>query len=140
MPNPSLRLDAGLALVVIEFRDDSGQVRDTIPTQAQLDAYRSWDRTKAGDPPPGMPGGGRGEAARSETPSPPPKVATTAPVPEPGETPAMGVVAQVGGPPVPVVTAPGPAPAPVSPPAPGPAPPVPATPVGEFKSSSTFAD
>jgi len=135
MPNPSLRLDAGLELVVIEFRDDSGQVRDTIPTQAQLDAYRSWDRTKAGDPPPGMPGAGR-----SAAPAAPPVVAATAPAPAPGESPAMGVVAQVGGPPAPVVTAPGPAPAPATPPAPGPAPPVPTTPVGQFKLPSTFAD
>jgi len=45
MPNPTLRLDPALAIVVIEFRDDAGKVRDTIPTQAQLDAYRSWQRT-----------------------------------------------------------------------------------------------
>jgi len=53
-PNPTLRLDPGLALVVIEFRDGTGEVRDTIPTQAQLDAYRSWERTKSGTPPPGQ--------------------------------------------------------------------------------------
>lgn len=53
-PNPTLRLDPGLALVVIEFRDGAGEVRDTIPTQAQLDAYRSWERNKSGTPPPGQ--------------------------------------------------------------------------------------
>ncbi len=53
-PNPTLRLDPGLALVVIEFRDGAGEVRDTIPTQAQLDAYRSWERNKSGMPPPGQ--------------------------------------------------------------------------------------
>ena len=53
-PNPTLRLDPGLALVVIEFRDGAGEVRDTIPTQAQLDAYRSWERSKSGTPPPGQ--------------------------------------------------------------------------------------
>lgn len=63
-PNPTLRLDPGLALVVIEFRDGAGEVRDTIPTQAQLDAYRSWERNKSGTPPPGQgEAGGVGSSA-----------------------------------------------------------------------------
>ena len=53
LPNPALRLDPALALVVIEFRDDSGVVRNSIPTQQQLAAYRSWDRSQVGVPPPG---------------------------------------------------------------------------------------
>jgi len=55
LPNPTLRLDPGLAIVVIEFRDGSGAVRSTIPTEQQLDAYRAWERghvgaTQAGSP------------------------------------------------------------------------------------------
>jgi hypothetical protein len=55
LPNPTLRLDAGLAMVVIEFRDESGAVRSSIPSQQQLDAYRAWERSKTGPPPRGVP-------------------------------------------------------------------------------------
>lgn len=48
LPNPSLRLDAGLGMVVLEFRDDAGAVTDTIPSQRILQAYHA--RT---EPPPG---------------------------------------------------------------------------------------
>lgn len=44
-PNPTLRLDAALGMVVIEFRDTSGSVKSSIPTQQQLDAYRAAERT-----------------------------------------------------------------------------------------------
>lgn len=54
MPNPTLRLDPGLALVVIEFRDGDGKVRDTIPTEAQLEAYRATQR--ASSAPAALPG------------------------------------------------------------------------------------
>lgn len=40
-PNPSLRLDHGLGMVVIEFRDPGGEVTRSIPSQRQIDAYRS---------------------------------------------------------------------------------------------------
>lgn len=40
LPNPQLRLDAALGLVVIEFRDRGGESR-TIPTERELDAYRA---------------------------------------------------------------------------------------------------
>lgn len=50
MPNPSLRLDPALSMVVIEFRDDSGAVRASIPSQQQLDAYRAWERSNTGPP------------------------------------------------------------------------------------------
>ena len=53
MPNPSLRLDPALSMVVIEFRDDSGAVRSSIPSQQQLDAYRAWERSNTGPPPRG---------------------------------------------------------------------------------------
>ncbi len=39
--NPSLRLDAALGLVVIEFRDDSGALTSTIPSERQIEAYRA---------------------------------------------------------------------------------------------------
>ncbi len=40
-PNPSLRLDAGLGMVVIEFRDNLGEVTNSIPSQRILEAYRA---------------------------------------------------------------------------------------------------
>lgn len=46
LPNPQLRLDAALGLVVLEFRDRGGQAR-TIPTERELDAYRSSARSSA---------------------------------------------------------------------------------------------
>ena len=60
LPNPTLRLDPGLAIVVIEFRDETGAVRNTIPTEQQLEAYRSWDRGHIGEAPRGArePAGG----------------------------------------------------------------------------------
>lgn len=83
-PNPTLRLDAGLAIVVIEFRDDSGAVRNTIPTQQQLEAYRSWERSQMGTPPPGTPSdaiGQRGPAPGADAPAegPSPERASRAP-------------------------------------------------------------
>lgn len=86
-PNPVLRLDAGLALVVIEFRDETGAVRNTIPTQNQLDAYRSWDRSRVGEPPPGAPRAGapREGAAKAGAPA----EAGSAPAAPPPETTAV---------------------------------------------------
>ena len=40
LPNPSLRLDASLGLVVLEFRASDGEAR-TIPSERELEAYRS---------------------------------------------------------------------------------------------------
>ena len=37
--NPSLRLDPALGLVVLEFRDETGQVTGSIPSQRQIEAY-----------------------------------------------------------------------------------------------------
>jgi hypothetical protein len=50
-PNPSLRLDYQLGLVVIEFRDPSGAVTRTIPSAQQLAAYQQWSETGAGTNP-----------------------------------------------------------------------------------------
>ena len=55
-PNPSLRLDGALGMVIIEFRSESGAVTASIPTERQLEAYRVWERTGSnGAPPPGGP-------------------------------------------------------------------------------------
>ncbi len=39
-PSPRMRLDPALGLVVLEFRDDQGQVVQTLPSARQLAAYR----------------------------------------------------------------------------------------------------
>ena len=41
MPNPSLRLDPTLGLVVIEFHNKAGGLTHSIPGERQLDAYRA---------------------------------------------------------------------------------------------------
>lgn len=48
--SPELQFDAALGLVVIEFRDATGQVTTTIPTRQQMEAYRMWSEP--------LPGGG----------------------------------------------------------------------------------
>lgn len=45
IPNPQLRLDAALGLVVIEFRDENGAVTTSIPSRRQLEAYRMWEQS-----------------------------------------------------------------------------------------------
>jgi hypothetical protein len=55
LPNPALRLDPGLGLVVLEFRDNRGEVAETIPTPRELEAYRTAARTTAS-----LPGAGNG--------------------------------------------------------------------------------
>jgi hypothetical protein len=47
IPNPQLRLDPALGLVVIELRDDHGMVT-SIPSERQLQAYKVWDQPKPG--------------------------------------------------------------------------------------------
>ncbi len=46
--NPSLRLDPGLGLVVIEFRNDAGAVTRSIPSKQQIEAYRTHEQTPPG--------------------------------------------------------------------------------------------
>jgi hypothetical protein len=48
IPNPSLRLDPALGLVVIEFRNHAGVVSRSIPSQRELEAYQKWAMTHAG--------------------------------------------------------------------------------------------
>jgi hypothetical protein len=54
-PNPSLQLDPALGLVVIEFRNNTGTVTDSIPSERQLEAYQRWATTHFGPAPSGMP-------------------------------------------------------------------------------------
>ena len=50
VPNPALRMDAELGLVVLEFRDARGELAASIPTRRELDAYRQAARTGAPKP------------------------------------------------------------------------------------------
>jgi hypothetical protein len=52
--NPSFQFDATVGLVVIDFHDNSGRVTNSIPSQQQLDAYRSHRVFPAGDGPPSV--------------------------------------------------------------------------------------
>jgi hypothetical protein len=45
--NPTLRLDAAAGLVVIEFRDTSGKLTSSIPSERQIAAYRSHQTPRA---------------------------------------------------------------------------------------------
>ena len=45
--NPTLRFDVATGLVVIEYRDQSGNVTTSIPTLRQLEAYRQWGQPGA---------------------------------------------------------------------------------------------
>ena len=40
-PNPRMRMDRDLGMVVIEFRDTTGQVSVSLPTPRELEAYRA---------------------------------------------------------------------------------------------------
>jgi hypothetical protein len=113
--SPSLQIEPGLGLVVLEFRDATGNVTDSIPSQRQLQAYRLHQATPPGliDPtaPQPAPHPATGETPAAPTPAPivhvaevqatppvqPPKAA--APVAAPAPAPAAP----------PVVTAPVPA-------------------------------
>ena len=102
MANPTLRLDPSLALVVIEFRDGAGQVRETIPTEAQLEAYRASQRTSnAPVPPPGQangqggtdgikPTGGKRPELGEVPPMAAPRAPAVAPPPEAGAAQPRG--------------------------------------------------
>lgn len=52
--NPTLRLDASLGLVVIEFHDDLGKLTSSIPSQRQIEAYRQHEQALP-DQQPGKP-------------------------------------------------------------------------------------
>jgi hypothetical protein len=46
--NPTLRFDVASGVVVIEYRDASGDVTTSIPTLRQLEAYRQWSHPLPG--------------------------------------------------------------------------------------------
>src|ERR1700733_3527174 len=50
--NPSFRFDPTVGLVVIEFHDNTGAVSNSIPSQRQLEAYRTGQKTPPGEPAP----------------------------------------------------------------------------------------
>ena len=50
--NPDRRFDPTTGLVVIEFHDASGNLTNSIPTQRQLEAYRTHQQTPPGQPAP----------------------------------------------------------------------------------------
>ena len=52
-PNPTLRLDTALGMVVIEFHNTSGALTTSIPSQRQLAAYQKWSVTHIGPNPSG---------------------------------------------------------------------------------------
>jgi hypothetical protein len=45
VPDPALRMDAELGLVVLKFRAARGEVTASFPTSRELDAYRQAVRT-----------------------------------------------------------------------------------------------
>jgi hypothetical protein len=74
LPNPNLRLDATLGLVVIEFRNERGAITESIPSERQLEAYQRWQTTSVGPSPAGCrsaatgaPGSSRDVLARWNT-------------------------------------------------------------------------
>ncbi len=54
IPNPTLQLNPGLGLVVIQFRNETGAVTTSIPSERQLQAYQRWQTTHFGPAPHGM--------------------------------------------------------------------------------------
>ena len=50
--NPSFQYDPTVGLVVIDFHDNDGRVSNSIPSQQQLDAYRSHLAYPPGEQPP----------------------------------------------------------------------------------------
>jgi hypothetical protein len=41
VPNPKLRLDGGLGMVVLEFRGKDGEVANSVPSSRAIEAYRA---------------------------------------------------------------------------------------------------
>ena len=68
--NPTLRLDAALGLVVVEYRDDRGAITTSIPSQRALAAYRRWDATRSGPAPSGDSNGAAASPGQVDQPTP----------------------------------------------------------------------
>lgn len=54
LPNPRLRIDAALNIVVLEFRDDAGEVSRSIPSAKEIKAYRDGSAETGAEPPPAL--------------------------------------------------------------------------------------
>ena len=54
LPNPRLRIDAALNIVVLEFRDDGGQVSRTLPSAQEIKAYRDGAAEAGAESPPAL--------------------------------------------------------------------------------------
>jgi hypothetical protein len=67
--NPTLRLDAALELVVVEYRDDRGTITTSIPSQRALAAYRRWDATRTGPAPRGDSDGAAASPGQADQPA-----------------------------------------------------------------------
>lgn len=91
VPNPALRLDHALGVVIMEFRDLSGRVSWTIPTARELAAYRATALTGAVPPPPvavSAPPSPDSTLPNHTQPSAPlPSLDRTAPSPRPDQVP-----------------------------------------------------
>lgn len=46
-PNPSLEVDPGLGLAILQFRDENGSVQYTLPSEQQIAVYRASMQTSA---------------------------------------------------------------------------------------------
>ena len=53
--NPSFQFDPTVGLVVIAFHDDSGKVKNSIPSERQLEAYRLHQEALPGEQAPRVP-------------------------------------------------------------------------------------
>jgi hypothetical protein len=59
--NPSYQFDPTVGLVVIEFHDNAGTLTNSIPTQRQLEAYRTHQETPPGEGTPSIPQAANGK-------------------------------------------------------------------------------
>ena len=82
--NPVIRLDKSLGLVVIEFRNASGAITTSIPSQRQLQAYQRWDDTRLGPAPPGCADTPPGTPVAPQTPAVPSRPETKPVKTDPG--------------------------------------------------------
>lgn len=86
-PNPRLRLDGSLGMVVLEFRGSGGEVANTIPSPREIAAYRATAMTDAPVPVGVQPrDSGTPEAAPEFVPAP---KAAPAPPPAAASTPTF---------------------------------------------------
>lgn len=54
LPNPRLRIDAALNIVVLEFRDDGSGTSRSIPSAQEIKAYRDGTAETSAEAPPAL--------------------------------------------------------------------------------------